>query len=47
VYLGYVIGGGKLEIDLSKMEAILKFPTPINVIEVRDLLGKHSTYIIL
>jgi hypothetical protein len=44
VYLGYVIGGGELKIDPTKMEAIIKWLVPTNVTEVRILLGKHSTY---
>jgi hypothetical protein len=31
VYLGYVISGGELRIDPTKMEAILKWPLPTNV----------------
>ena len=37
--LGYVIGGGKLKIDVAKMEAITKWPTPTNVNEVRRFWG--------
>jgi hypothetical protein len=33
--LGHVIGGGELEIDPTKMEVILMWPTPTNVIAVR------------
>jgi hypothetical protein len=39
VYLGYVIGGGELKIDPAKMEAIMKWPVPINVIEVSSFVG--------
>jgi hypothetical protein len=39
VYLGYVIGEGKIEINLAKMEAILKWPTPKNVTKVRSFVG--------
>jgi len=35
VYIGYVIGGGKLNIDPTKIEAIMKCSFPINVSEVR------------
>jgi hypothetical protein len=35
VYLGYVIGGGELKIDLTKSEDILKWLVPNNVIDVR------------
>jgi hypothetical protein len=39
VYLGYVIGGGELKIDPTKMEAIIKWPVPTNVTEVRSFVG--------
>jgi chemotaxis signal transduction protein len=39
VYLGHVIGGGELKIDLAKIEAILKWPTPTNVTKVRSFVG--------
>jgi hypothetical protein len=35
VYLGYVIGGGELKIDLINMEAIMKWPFPTTVTKVR------------
>jgi hypothetical protein len=34
-----VIGGGELKIDPVNMEAIIKWPTPTNVIEVRIFVG--------
>jgi len=37
--LGYVIGGGELEIDTAKMEAIMKWIAPNNFIEVRSFFG--------
>jgi len=40
VYLGYVIGRGELKIDPSKIEAIMKWPMPTNVIEVRSFIGE-------
>jgi hypothetical protein len=40
VYLGYVIGGGELKIDPAKIEAIMKFPVPTNVTEVRIFVGE-------
>jgi hypothetical protein len=40
VYLGYVIGGGELKIDPTKMEAIMKWPVPTNVTEVRSFVGE-------
>jgi len=39
VYLGYVIGGGELKIDPSKMEAIMKWSVPTNVTKVRSFIG--------
>jgi hypothetical protein len=42
VYLGYVIGGGELKIDPMKMEAILKWPVPTNVTEVRSFFGVNT-----
>jgi alpha-tubulin suppressor-like RCC1 family protein len=38
VYLGYVIGWGELKIDHAKMEAIMKWPIPKNVTEVRSFV---------
>jgi hypothetical protein len=40
VYSGYVIGGGELNIDPTKMEAIMKWPVPINVTEFRSFFGE-------
>jgi hypothetical protein len=40
VYLGYVIGGGELKIDPTKMEAIMKWPVPTNCTEVRSFVGE-------
>jgi hypothetical protein len=39
VYLGNIVGGGELKIDLSKVKVILDWPKPNNVIEVRRFLG--------
>ena len=39
VYLGYIIGGVQLKIDPTKVEVIVKWPRPQNVIEVRSFLG--------
>jgi hypothetical protein len=36
IYLGYVIDGGELNIDHTKMGAIFKWPIPTNIIEVRS-----------
>jgi hypothetical protein len=39
VYLGYVIGGGDLNIDPTNIEAITKWPIPTNVTKVRSFVG--------
>ena len=39
VYLGHIVGGGELKIDPSKVEAIVNWPTPKSVTEVRSFLG--------
>jgi hypothetical protein len=36
MYFGYVIGGGELNIDPAKMEAIMKWLVPTNFIEFRN-----------
>ena len=38
-YLGHIVGGGELRIDPSKLEAIINWPTPKIVTEVRIFLG--------
>ena len=35
VYLGHIVGGGSLRIDPSNVEAILNWPTPKYITEVR------------
>jgi hypothetical protein len=37
--LGYLIGGGELKIDPIEMEAIMKWPVPKNVTEVKSFFG--------
>ena len=39
VYLGHIVGGGALRIDPYKVEAIVNWPTPKYIIEVRSFLG--------
>ena len=38
-YLGYIVGGGKLKIDPTKINVIVMWPRPKNVMEVRSFLG--------
>jgi hypothetical protein len=40
VYLGYIVGGGELKIDPSKVEVIVNWPRPKNVTEVRSFMGE-------
>jgi hypothetical protein len=40
VYLGYIVGGGELKIDPSKVEVIVNWPRPKNVTDVRSFLGE-------
>jgi len=42
VHLGYVIDGGVLNMNPSKMEAIMKWSVPTKVSEVRSFIGQHS-----
>jgi hypothetical protein len=44
VYLGYVMVGGELKIDPTKMEAMIKWIYPINFIELGVFLGQHNTF---
>jgi hypothetical protein len=41
VYLGNVIGGGELKIDVSKIEVIRKLSTPTNVTKLKEFCGCH------
>jgi hypothetical protein len=40
-----VIGGGELNIDPTKMEAILKWSTPTTVTEVRGFVGASQHFL--
>ena len=44
VYLGFVVLVEGLKMDLKKVKAILKWPTPRSVIELRSLHGLASFY---
>ena len=39
VYSGHIVGGSELRIDPSKVEAIVNWPAPKTVTEVRSFLG--------
>lgn len=43
-YLGYVVNSNGLQVDPSKVEAILNFPTPTTKKEVKRFLGTASWY---
>jgi hypothetical protein len=39
VYLGHIVGGGRLKIDSSKIDVIVNWPEPKSVTELRKFLG--------
>nr|CAD1829814.1 unnamed protein product [Ananas comosus var. bracteatus] len=39
VYLGFVVGGGELQINLDKVRAFKEWPRPKNVTEVQSFMG--------
>jgi hypothetical protein len=44
IYLGFVISGNELKMDLEKVEVIRNWPSPRNVFEVRRFHGLASFY---
>ncbi|KAI3470676.1 hypothetical protein Pfo_027339 [Paulownia fortunei] len=44
VFLGHVVSKDGISIDPSKVEAVIKWPTPTNVSEVRSFLGLVGYY---
>ena len=38
-YLGHIISEEGISVDPEKIEAIMNWPTPINVIDVRSFMG--------
>ena len=43
-FLGHVVSKDSIQVDLKKIEAILEWPRPITVTEVRSFLGLASYY---
>ena len=39
IYLGHMIGGGEMRIDLEKIVVITQWPIPTNVTEIRSFMG--------
>ena len=39
VYLGHIIGGGHLQVDLAKVAIIVNWPRPNTVTEIKSFLG--------
>ena len=44
LYLGHVIGEQGVQVHQEKIQAILDWPTPRNVIELRSFLGLYTYY---
>jgi hypothetical protein len=40
IYLGYVINGGEIKLDLGNMEAIMKWLVPTIFTKVRSFIGE-------
>ena len=43
-YLGHIISEEAILVDLKKIEAIVNWPTPINVTDVRSFMGLARYY---
>ena len=43
-YLGNIISGEGIDVDPAKVEAIMEWPTPTNVPEVRSFMGLEGYY---
>ena len=43
-YLGHVVGGGEVKMEISKVKAIQEFPTPTTKKQVRSFLGIIGYY---
>ena len=43
-FLGFIIGKDGVKVDTSKIEAVLNWPTPISVTQVRSFHGLASFY---
>jgi hypothetical protein len=44
LYLGHIIGGKGVQVPQEKIEAIMEWPTPKTLIELRGFLGMCSYY---
>ena len=44
VFLGHVVSGRGIEVDLKKIEAVVNWETPKNIVEVRSFLGLAGYY---
>ena len=42
-YLGHIISSEEISVDPKKIEAIMDWPTPVNVTDVRDLWDLQDT----
>ena len=44
IYLGHVVGGGRVEVQRAKVEAVMKLPRPQTKKDVRSFLGLAGYY---